>query len=94
MGKSAKSHKRLTRKERKVQAEISNNIVTSKSASQDPLNSAKPSATTKVTKIKRKKKVQAVTTDVIDDEGRKNERDYVDVFTGKKSYKPLTVRGK
>ncbi|CAI2180720.1 9946_t:CDS:2 [Funneliformis geosporum] len=88
MGKSAKFHKRFTRKERKVQAEISNISVTSKSASQDPLlNIAKPSVTTKVTKNKkRKKKVQSVTTDAVDDD--KNERDYVDVFTGKKSYKP------
>ncbi|CAB4483296.1 unnamed protein product [Rhizophagus irregularis] len=66
MGKSAKFYKRLSKKEKIVQSIISNNDnnnnnIKSESqssillSSQDSLNSAKPSATTKITKKQKTK---------------------------------------
>jgi hypothetical protein len=59
------------------------------SSSQDSLSSTKPSTTTKITKKQNKKKrVKAATKKDIDGKNN-NGRDYVDIFTGKKLYKPL-----
>ncbi|GBC09610.1 hypothetical protein RclHR1_00090044 [Rhizophagus clarus] len=100
MGKSAKFYKRLSKKEKKVQSVISNNnkLLTSESesqssklSSQESLNSAKASATTKITKKQNKRKrVKAVT---IDGSKKDDGKDYVDIFTGKKLYKPLIGKG-